>query len=168
MEEVLSLRNDKNRLREVLSWVYARQPQLEMIIESTKRAEGETSGVGFGECSTSGEKSALIKVKTAPTQPRETVDGVYHEPPKADPKKQYWTPKPSKAKVDKIVEEEFKPKGKKLVRQPEAPKATPPKPKSQPNPVPRRPVYHCEFCQRNGHLEEFCFRRKQVERQERG
>ena len=86
---------------------YARQPQLEMIIESTKRAGGETSGVGFGECSTSGEKSAPVKVKTAPTQPGETVDGVYYEPPKAAPKKQYWTPKPFKAKLDKIVEEEL-------------------------------------------------------------
>ncbi|WVZ76688.1 hypothetical protein U9M48_024641 [Paspalum notatum var. saurae] len=166
-EEVLSLQNDNNRLREVLIWAYARQPQLEMIIGSTKRAEGETSGVGFGECNTSGEKSAPVKVKTTPTQPGETVDGVYHEPPKAAPMKQYWTPKPSKAKLDKIVEEELTPKGKTPVQQPEPPKVTPPKPKSQPNPVPRRPVYHCEFCQRNGHLEEFCFRRKRVERQER-
>ncbi|WVZ84350.1 hypothetical protein U9M48_031390 [Paspalum notatum var. saurae] len=132
-----------------------------MIIESTKRVEGETSGVGFGECGTSGKKSAPIKIKTAPTQPGETVDGVYHEPPKVAPKKQHWTPKPSKTKLDKIAEEELKPKGKKPVQQPEPPKATPPKPKSQPNPVPRRPVYHCEFCQRNGRLEEFCFRRKQ-------
>ncbi|WVZ53097.1 hypothetical protein U9M48_004083 [Paspalum notatum var. saurae] len=138
-----------------------------MIIKSTKRAEGETSDVGFGECSTLGEKSAPVKTKTAPTQPGETIDRVYHEPPKAAPKKKYWTHKPSKAKLDKIVEEELKPKGKKPVQQPEPPKATPPKPKSQPNPVPRRPVYHCEFCQRNSHLEEFCFRRKRVERQER-
>ncbi|WVZ51925.1 hypothetical protein U9M48_003025 [Paspalum notatum var. saurae] len=121
------------RLREVLSWVYARQPQLEMIIESTKRAEGDMRGCGFGECSTSGEKSAPIKIKTAPTQPGETIDG---------------------AELKNIVEEELKPKGKKPIQQPEPPKATPPKPKSQPNPVPRRPVYHCEFCQRNGHLEE--------------
>ncbi|WVZ49129.1 hypothetical protein U9M48_000510 [Paspalum notatum var. saurae] len=133
-KEMLSLQNDNNRLREVVSWVYARQPQLEMIIESTKRAEGATSGVGFGECSISGEMSAPIKVKTAPTQPGETVDGVYHEPPKAAPKKQSWTPKPSKAKLDKIVEEELKPKGKKPVRRLEPPKATPPKPKSRPNP----------------------------------
>ncbi|WVZ85106.1 hypothetical protein U9M48_032061 [Paspalum notatum var. saurae] len=60
-KEMLSLQNDNNRLREVLNWVYARQPQLEMIIESTKRGEGKTSGVGFGECSISGEKSAPIK-----------------------------------------------------------------------------------------------------------
>ena len=46
----------------------------------------------------------------------ETVDVVYHEPPKAAPKKQYWSPKPSKAKLDKIVEEELKPKGKKPVQ----------------------------------------------------
>ena len=85
-EEVLSLQNDNSRLREVLSWVYARQPQLEMIIESTKRAEGDMRGCGFGECSTSGKKSAPIK--TAPTQPGETVDGVYHELPMAAPKKQ--------------------------------------------------------------------------------
>ncbi|WVZ52036.1 hypothetical protein U9M48_003131 [Paspalum notatum var. saurae] len=128
-----------------------------MIIKSTKRAKGETSCVGFGECSTPGEKGAPVKVKTAPTQPGETVDGVYHEPPKAAPKKQYWTPKPSKAKLDKIAEKELKPKGKKPIQQPEPPKATPPKPKSQPKPVPRRPVYHCEFC----------FRRKRVEKQER-
>ena len=40
-------------------------------------------------------------------------------------------------------------------------------PKVQPNALPKRLVYHCEFCQQNGHLEEFCFRKKRVERQER-
>ena len=44
-------------------------------------------------------ESAPVKIKTVPTQPGETVDGVYHEPPKAAPKKQYWTPKPSKANI---------------------------------------------------------------------
>ena len=63
--------------------MYARQPQLEMIIERTKRAKGDMSGFGFGECSTSGERSAPVKIKTAPTQLGEIVDGVYHEPPKA-------------------------------------------------------------------------------------
>ena len=62
-----------------------------MIIASTKRAQGDTSGFGFGECSTSGERSAPTKIKTAPIQSSQTVDGVYHEPPKAAPKKQYWT-----------------------------------------------------------------------------
>ena len=168
-EEVLSLQDDNNRLREVLSWVYARQPQLEMIIESTKRAEGDTSGFGFGEGSSSGvKKSTPVKLKTASPQPFQTADGVYHEPSKAAPKKKFGTPKPSKAKLDRIVKEVLKPKGKETIQQPVAPTTTPPppRPKAQPNP-PRRPTYHCEFCQRSGHLEEFCFRRKQVERQER-
>ena len=106
-EEMLSLQKDNNRLRDVLSWVYARQPQLEMIIESTKRAEGDMSGFGFGECSTSGKKSAPIKIKTTPTQPSKTIDGVYHEPPKdalTKKKKPFWTPKPPQAKLSKIVE----------------------------------------------------------------
>jgi len=66
-EEVLSLQDDNNRLREVLSWYWAKRPQLEMIIESTKRVESDLGGLGFGECSTSGEKSAPIKIKTTPT-----------------------------------------------------------------------------------------------------
>ena len=63
--------------------------------------------------------------------------------------------------------EVLNPKGNKLVLQPAPPKATPPKPKIQPNPLPKRSVFHYEFCQRSGHLEEFYFRRKWVERQER-
>ncbi|WVZ79849.1 LOW QUALITY PROTEIN: hypothetical protein U9M48_027378 [Paspalum notatum var. saurae] len=168
-DEVLSLQDDNNRLREVLSWFWARRPQLEMIIEGTKRVNSDLGGIRFGECSTSGEKSAPIKIKAAPTQPDETVDGVYHEPPRAAPtkKKQFWTPKASQTELSKIVEEVLKPKDKKPAQQPAPPKTTPPKPKSQSNPVSRRPIYHCEFCQRNDHLEEFCFRRKRVERQER-
>ena len=130
-EEVLSLQGDNNRLRKVLSWFWARRPQLEMIIEGTKRVDSDLGGLGFGECSTSGEKSAPIKIKTAPTQPGETVDGVYHEPPRAAPtkKKQFWTTKPPQTELSKIVEEVLKPKDKKLAQQPAPPKATLPKPK---------------------------------------
>ena len=142
----------------------AREPQVRMVMEGIKRAEGDSREFGCGVCSTSGEERA--PTKTAPTQTGQTVDGVYTEPPRAAPKKQFWTPKPPRAKLDKKIEEVLKPKGKKPVQQPVAPKATPPRPRAQPNP-PRRQTYHCEFCQRYDHLEEFCFRRKRVERQER-
>ena len=103
-----------------------------MIIEGTKRVESDLGGIGFGECSTSGEKSAPIKIKIAPIQPGQTVDGVYHEPPRATltKKKQFWTPKPPQAELSKIVEEVLKPKDKKPAQQPAPPKATPPKPKA--------------------------------------
>src|SRR6185312_5293478 len=45
-------------------------------------------------------------------------------------------------------------------------RATPPRPQARP-PSPKCEVrYHCEFCDRKGHLEEFCFRRKRAERRE--
>ncbi|KAG8069544.1 hypothetical protein GUJ93_ZPchr0006g43560 [Zizania palustris] len=41
------------------------------------------------------------------------------------------------------------------------------KPKNpKPQPHPKKPSYHCGHCQRDGHLVEFCFRRKRVERAE--
>ena len=38
--------------------------------------------------------------------------------------------------------------------------------KAVPQPPRREVRYHCEYCQRDGHLEEFCFRRKRAERRE--
>ncbi|KAJ1254086.1 hypothetical protein BS78_K121600 [Paspalum vaginatum] len=141
-EEKQTLVDENNRLREVLSWMYAREPQLRMILESTKRAEGDTSGLGLGESSTSGEKrSSPIKLKTASPQPSPTVDGVYHEPLKAAPKKQFWTPKPSQAKLDRVLTEILKPPvSKERVQHLVPPKATTPKPKAQPKPTPKRLV----------------------------
>jgi hypothetical protein len=59
------LREENCRLREVLSWMYRREPQLRMIIEGNKRSEGDLSGLGAGESSASGEKRAPIKLNTA-------------------------------------------------------------------------------------------------------
>ena len=42
----------------------------------------------------------------------------------------------------------------------------PPRPKAGPPPPKREVRYHCEFYDRDGHLEEFCFRRKRVVRRE--
>ena len=39
-------------------------------------------------------------------------------------------------------------------------RAAPPRPQARPPPPKREVRYHCEFCDREGHLEEFCFRRK--------
>ena len=92
----------------------AREPQVRMVMEGIKRAEGDSREFGCGECSTSGEERA--PTKTAPTQTSQTVDGVYTEPPRAAPKKQFWTPKPPRAKLDKKNEEVLEPKGKKPVQ----------------------------------------------------
>ena len=45
-------------------------------------------------------------------------------------------------------------------------RAAPPRPQARPSPLKREVRYHCEFCDREGHLEEFCFRRKRAVRRE--
>ena len=45
-------------------------------------------------------------------------------------------------------------------------RAAPPRPQARPPPPKREVRYHCEYCHRDGHLEEFCFRRKRAVRHE--
>ena len=52
------------------------------------------------------------------------------------------------------------------------PKANQPKPppqasKLQPQPKPWTETFVCDYCHKQGHLEEFCFRRKRTERLEK-
>jgi hypothetical protein len=46
----------------------------------------------------------------------------------------------------------------------EKPNVEKPYPKENPKPKPKRKPFHCEHCGRDGHLNEFCFRRKREER----
>jgi hypothetical protein len=46
----------------------------------------------------------------------------------------------------------------------EKPSEEKPEPKESPKPKPKRKPFHCEHCGRDGHLAEFCFRRKREER----
>jgi hypothetical protein len=46
----------------------------------------------------------------------------------------------------------------------EKPSEEKPEPKENPKPKPILKPFHCEHCGRNGHLAEFCFRRKREER----
>jgi hypothetical protein len=64
--------------------------------------------------------------------------------------------KPIKFKSD-LGNEFFGKKGEKLSEEK-------PKPKENPKPKPKPKPFHCEHCGRDGHLAEFCFRRKREER----
>jgi hypothetical protein len=46
----------------------------------------------------------------------------------------------------------------------EKPSEEKPEPKENPKPKPKPKPFHCEHCGRDGHLAEFCFRRKREER----
>ena len=82
------------------------------------------------------------------------VDGVLKESQKAHPQKQVWVPKPNELRnpLDAF------PAATAQVAQKKG--AAPPHTQARPPPPEREVRYHCEFCDREGHLEEFCFRRK--------
>ena len=102
-------------------------------------------------------------------QPDQPKDGIFEEPPKVPPKKSVWVPKPEHMKntLDSLPgTSKTKPKAKPKSTKPKAkkPKSSP---QPQPQPKPWAKTFVCDHCHRQGHLEEFCFRRKQEEKLKR-
>src|SRR6185503_14334078 len=142
-----------------------------MMIKQFKRGDG--FGVGYTYTKSdfdmlygkigkaTGVPSALNTASTS-TQPSlvDPVDGVLKEPQKAPPQKQVWVPKPNELRnpldtLPAAIAQVAQKKG-----------AAPSRPKAGPPPPKREVRYHCEYCHRDSHLEEFCFRRKWAVRRE--
>jgi hypothetical protein len=153
-----------------------------MMMSQFKRRTG-TSRIGFAEGAKGeisygkvGEHSGLKPIEKPSTTPKLTKinppkptkpivkDGVFEEPPKAPPQKQVWVPKPNHLKnpLDTLpnISEDPLSKAKKQPRVNHTHK-----PVNQ-QPSTREVRYHCDYCHRDGHLAEFYFRRKRVERRE--
>jgi hypothetical protein len=152
-----------------------------MMVSKFKRGTGGP-GLGFatkdgsvarfgkvGECSgltPSKKPSPTPKlIKTTPAKPITHVrDGVINEPLRAPPQKQVWLPKPNHLSntLDAFLDISIDP----LPRAPHPSKKKAPSHKQNP---PKREVrYHCEYYERDGHLDSFCFRRKRDEWQVSG
>jgi hypothetical protein len=106
----------------------------------------------------------LIKITPSkPTKPT-VKDGVFEEPPRAPPQKQVWVLKPNHLRnpldtLPNISEDPLS-----NAKRPPRVNHTHKRVSQQP---PKREVrYHCEYCHRDGHLAEFCFRRKRNEQRE--
>jgi hypothetical protein len=85
---------------------------------------------------------------------------VIDEPMRAPPQKQVWLPKPNHLRntLDTFPDISSDP----FLELLSHPKIKPPHKQN----LPKREVrYHCEYCERDGHLASFCFRRKRDERQ---
>jgi hypothetical protein len=160
------LQDENDELRKMMGWLFGHKPQLRMMIEAYKCYDGQALGsdkVGEG----SGENEGKIGDIPEPFQ-------TYHKDayaPKPNPLRNRLdtTPAPPvfppqtdnfqktiKFKSD-LGNEFFGKKGEKPSEEKLEPKENP-KPKPKPKPL------HCEHCGREGHLAEFCFRRKREER----
>jgi hypothetical protein len=144
-------------LRKVLGWLSGQEPQLKIMIEEFKRADGR--GLGFEKLGEKvGENSGeSVYDKCVDSIPKFKVIGDIQVPLTKAPKNSF-TPKPNHLcnKLDTTQDlPKFLPKTKsreKGVKPRE-------KPKSKPKAIP----FRCEYCGKERHLAEFCYKRKRDE-----
>jgi hypothetical protein len=136
------LQDENDKLLEVLSWLSSQEPQLGMMIASCKRFDGWALGSDkVGERSSEREgKFGNVSVPPQPT-PKDKF---------ASKPNQLLTPreKPSEKASEKPSE---KSSGKPSEKPCEEP---------HPNPKPKSIRFHCEFCRKDGHKREFCYKRR--------
>jgi hypothetical protein len=133
------LQHENDKLHETLSWLSSQEPQLGMMIASCKRFDGWTLGldkVGEG----SGEREGIFGNVSVPPQPA-PKDKIASKPnqPREKPSEKA-SEKPSEKLSEKPCEE------------------------PHPKPKPRSIRFHCEFCGKDGHKREFCYKIKREAR----
>jgi hypothetical protein len=172
------LQDENDELRKLMGWLSGHEPLLRIIIKTYKRQDGEGLGadkVGEG----SGEnipEPPKTHHKTAfvpkPNHLRNRLDTT-PAPPVFPPQtndfqkrikfmsilgKLFLGKESEKASEEKPVE---KPSEEKPVEKPSGEK---PSEQPQPKPKPKLVRFHCDYCGRDGHKGEFCFKRRREER----
>jgi hypothetical protein len=163
------LQDENGELRKLMGWLYGHEPQLRIMIETFKRQDGE--GLGANKVGEGSGENILEPPKThhkndfppKPNHLRNRLDTT-PAPPVFPPQtndlqkpikfvstsgKVFSGKESEKASEEKPVE---KSSGKKPSEQP------------QPKPKPKHVRFHCGYCGRYGHKDEFCFKRKREER----
>jgi hypothetical protein len=132
------LQDEKNKLREVLSWLSRQEPLLSMMIESCKHFDGWA--LGFDKSTgSSGEKEEKFGNVSVPPQSTHK-DKFAPKPNQSLKMREKPSEKPSEKTSEKSCEETHL--------------------KSKPRPI----RFHRDFCGKDGHKREFCFKRKREER----
>jgi hypothetical protein len=159
--------DENDELRKLMGWLSGHEPQLRIMIETYKRQDGEglganKVGAGNGENIPYPPKThhkndfppkhnhlwnQLDTTPAPPVFPQQTND--FLKPIKfvSTSGKVFFGKESEKASEEKLVE---KPSGE--------------KPNEQPKPKPKLVRFHCGCCERDGHKDEFCFKRKREER----
>jgi hypothetical protein len=151
------LQDENDELRKFMGWLPGHEPQLRIMIETYKRQDGEAHGakkVGEGtgendipEPPKTHHKNAFVPKPNHLRNRLDTTPALPVFPPQTDNFQ-----KPMMFKSD-LGNEFFGKKGEKLSEEK-------PELKENPKPKPKPKPFHCEHCERDGHLAEFCFRRK--------
>jgi hypothetical protein len=169
------LQDENDDLRKMMGWLWGHEPQLRVMIEAYKRYGGEALGSKkIGECSGEGEekigdiqappktfhKNAYV---AKPNPLRNKLDTTPDPPIFPQPTDDFQKPIKFKSTLANVFfgKEVEKPSEEKPVE-----KSSGGKPNEQPHPkLKPKPIrFHCGYCGRDGHKDEFCFKRKREER----
>jgi hypothetical protein len=168
------LQDDNDELRKLMGWLSVHEPQLRIMIETYKRQDGEGLGankVGEGSGENIPEPPKTHNKNDCPPKPnhlRNRLD-ITPAPPVFPPQtndfqkpikfvstsRKVFFGKESEEKSGEKPSEE-KPVGK--------PSGEQPSEQPQPKPKPKLVRFHCGYCVRDRHKDEFCFKKKREER----
>jgi hypothetical protein len=158
--------DENDELRKLMGWLSGHEPQLRIMIKTYMRHDGEAPGAkkageGSGEIDIpeppkAHHKNAFVP---KPNHLRNRLDTT-PAPPVFPPQTDNFQ-KPIKF-MSVLGNEFFGKEGEKPSE--EKPSEEKLEPKENPKPKPKPKPFQCEHCGRDGHLAEFCFRRKHEER----
>jgi hypothetical protein len=149
---------ENDYLRKVLGWLSGQEPQLKIMIEEFKRADGR--GLGFDKLGEKvGENSGeSVYEKCVEANPEFEVIGDIQVPlPKAP--KNSFTPKPIHLfnKLDTTQDSpKFPPKTNDIQKSVKFVSEKGAKPREKPEPKPKLIPLRCEYCGKERHLAKFC------------
>jgi hypothetical protein len=176
------LQDENDELRKMMGWLSGHEPQLRMMMETYKRL-GQRRSEKVGEASgEGGEKigDILASPKTyhkntfapKPNPLRNKLDTNPDPPIFPHSTDDFQKPIKFKSTLGNVFfgKESEKPSEDKSVERPseekpdEKPSGEKPSERPQPKPKPKLVQLHCDYCGRDGHKGEFCFKRKREER----
>jgi hypothetical protein len=172
------LQNENDELRKLMGWLSGHEPQLRIMIETYKGQDGEGLGankVGEGSGENIPEPPKTHHKNDFPPKPSHCRNRLHTTlAPSVFPPQTNDFQKPIKfvstlGKVffgkenEKASEEKSgeKPSEEKPVEKPSGEK---PSDQLHPKPKPKPIKFHCGYCGRDGHKDEFCFKRRREER----
>jgi hypothetical protein len=166
------LQDENDELRKLMGWLSGHEPQLRIMIETFKRQDGEglgenNVGEGSGENIPEPPKTHHKNdFQPKPNHLRNRLDTT-PTPPVFPPQiNDFQKPIKFVSTSGKVL---FGKESEKVSEEKPVEMLSGEKPSEQPQPKPKPKLvrFHCGYCGRDGHKDEFCFKRKREERMAR-
>jgi hypothetical protein len=163
------LQDENDELRKLMGWLSGHEPQLRIMIESFKRQDGE--GLGANKVGERSGENIPEPPKThhkndfppKPNHLRNRLDTTPAPPVFLPQTNDFQKPIKFVSTSGKVF---FGRESEKASEEKPVEKSSGKKPSEQPQlkPKPKLVRFHCGYCGRDGHKDEFCFKRKRAKR----